>query len=528
MNLWFAWNQSPIERHARLGFILPRFKRLFAAIIFCMKKYILEGTVFLSGAVVMMLELTGSRILAPYVGTSTFIWTSLIGVILASLSLGYYYGGIQADRDPSQKRLAHILFYAGLSIGVVAIINTYIMAYITYWLVSVKWSAAISACILFGVPAYLLGMVSPQAVRIRMKDVDHAGATIGRLYALSSLGSIVGTFLVGFYLMAWIGSRNILFILSVLTLLLSLMNRKNSDVLMALLLFMVAPFIQSFGKSEKENIVDTEYCSVQVVEYPDPEGRPLKIMKVGNEFSSGMYKDSDSLAFVYSRFYKLMFYFHPNPQNTLLIGGGAYSVPKYFQKANPGLKMDVVEIDPALTRIAEKDFRFRPDERTIPIHADGRIYLNQTTKKYDVIMGDAYRSLFSIPFHLVSVEAMRKMHEALTKEGILIINILSPVAGPHRDLLRAMVKTCGLVFPSVRVFKPNQATPDGQVQNLMLVCQKTPKGYQAPAVSEEIRQMLAQEVPASNIEAGQGMVLTDDFAPVEHFAEEMLSDYFNK
>jgi spermidine synthase len=484
-----------------------------------MKKYILEGTVFLSGAVVMMLELTGSRIMAPYVGTSTFIWTSLIGVILASLSLGYYFGGIKADRDPSQKRLATILFYAGLSIGVVAVINTYIMGYVTYHLVSVKWSAAVSACILFGVPAYLLGMVSPQAVRIRMKNVDHAGATIGRLYALSSLGSIVGTFLVGFYLMAWIGSRNILYILSGLTLLLSLMNRKNNDVLMALIVFMAAPFLSSFGKSDKGKIMDTEYCSVQVVEYPDPEGRRLKIMKVGNEFSSGMYEDSDSLAFVYSRFYKLMFHFHPGPENTLLIGGGAYSVPKYFQKAYPRLNMDVVEIDPALTRMAETDFRFKPDARTVPIHADGRIYLNQTTKKYDVIMGDAYRSLFSIPFHLVSVEAVQKMFDALNEDGILIINILSPVEGPHRDLLQSMVKTCGFVFPRIRVFKPNREMPDRQVQNLMLVCQKTERGYEAAYTSPEIRKMLSQEVPVSKIEAWQGMVLTDDFAPVEHFAE---------
>jgi spermidine synthase len=188
----------------------------------------------------------------------------------------------------------------------------------------------------------------------------------------------------------------------------------------------------------------------------------------------------------------------------------------------------VVEIDPALTRMAETDFRFKPDARTVPIHADGRIYLNQTTKKYDVIMGDAYRSLFSIPFHLVSVEAVQKMFDALNEDGILIINILSPVEGPHRDLLQSMVKTCGFVFPRIRVFKPNREMPDRQVQNLMLVCQKTERGYEAAYTSPEIRKMLSQEVPVSKIEAWQGMVLTDDFAPVEHFAEEMLSDYFKK
>jgi len=495
-----------------------------------MKKYILEITVFLSGAVVMMLELTGSRILAPFVGTSTFIWTSLIGVILASLSLGYYHGGEMADKDPSQKRLSQVLFLAGISIGVVAILNQTVLAYLTSLFVSVKWSAATSACVLFGVPAYLLGMVSPQAVRIRMKDIETSGATIGRLYALSSLGSIVGTFLVGFYLMAWVGSRNILFILSALTLVLSLLNRKNNDSILALVVFVVAPFVQSFGKNSLLKITDTEYCAVQVITgpYPDKNGRDCKVMKVGNEYSSGMYLDSDSLAFVYSRYYKMMFHFHRNPVNTLLIGGGAYSVPKYFQNAYPHMKMDVLEIDPELTQIAEEEFRLKPDERLIPIHEDGRIYLNHNTKKYDVIMGDAYRSLFSIPFHLVSKEAIARMSASLTDDGILMVNILSPVSGPNRDLFQSMVKTCREVFPEVKAFKPVVKAPTDRVQNIMLVCSKKKPGFIAASVSPEIRDMLAQEIDLRNVGVEEGIVLTDNFAPVEHYAEKMLSSYFRK
>ena len=495
-----------------------------------MKKYVLEITVFLSGAVVMMLELTGSRILAPYVGTSTFIWTSLIGVILASLSLGYYHGGQKADEDPSLKRLSQILLLAGVSIGVVAVINQTVLAYITSMFVSVKWSAAVSACILFGLPAYLLGMVSPQAVRIRMKDINTSGATIGRLYALSSVGSIVGTFLVGFYLMAWVGSRNIMFILSALTLILALINRRSNDAAIALVVFLISPFVQAFGKNNLLQIRDTEYSSVQIITgpYPEKSDPVIKVMKVGNEYSSGMYPDSDSLAFVYYRFYKLMFQFHPNPMNTLLIGGGAYSVPKYFQKVHPKMKMDVLEIDPALTDIAQKEFRLKPDERIVPIHEDGRIFLNHNQKKYDVILGDAYRSLFSIPFHLVSKEAMERMSASLTPEGVLLINILSPVAGPNRELLHSMVKTCREVFPVVKAFKPRKNTPAERVQNIMLVCTMNNPAYKAPTVSAEIQEMLAQEVDLSDIGKNEGIVLLDNFAPVEHYAENMLSTYFQK
>ena len=493
-----------------------------------MKKYILEITVFLSGAVVMMLELTGSRILAPFVGTSTFIWTSLIGVILASLSFGYYIGGIKADQDPSQKRLSSILFWAGISIGLVALLNQTLLSFLVYKIVSVKTLALVSSVILFGLPAFYLGMVSPQAVRIRMSDVKTSGATIGRLYALSSMGSIIGTFAVGFYLTAWVGSRNIIFFLSCLTLILSLINRKNNDVLVAFAVFAISPFIPSFGKNKLIAIEDTEYNAVQVVKDKDPNGKPIQVMKVGNEYSSGMYLDSDSLVFQYLPYYKLMFYFHPSPKRTLMLGGGAYSVPKYFQKSYPGLQMDVVEIDPGLTKIAERAFRFRPNEFVKPIHADGRIFINQNKTKYDVILGDAYRSLFSIPFHLVSKEAMLKMNDCLHDDGILIINILGALEGKNTDLFYSFLKTCQSVYPEVRAFKPFKDSKMTDIQNIMIVCRKKKDGFKPAIISDQLAEMLTHEVDITKIDPEKGFVLTDDYAPVEHFADEMLSSYFSK
>lgn len=494
-----------------------------------MKKYTLELTVFLSGAIVMMLELTGSRILAPFVGTSTFIWTSLIGVILASLSLGYYHGGKKADQDPSYRRLSQVLFLAGLSIGLVAVLNQTILSSMVSTLPGIRWTAALSACILFGPPAYLLGMVSPLAVRIRMTDVATSGSTIGRLYALSSLGSIVGTFLVGFYLMAWVGSRNILFILCGMSLLLAALLYRNKDQLVALIIFTAAPFLQSFGKNALLPIRDTEYSAVQVITapHPYPNSPMCRILRVGNEYSSGNYLNSDSLAFGYMRFYKLMYHFVPGVKNTLLIGGGACSLPKYFQKRDPALNMDILEIDPALTKIAMDEFGFRPDVHKVPIHEDGRIFLNQNQKKYDAILGDAYRSLFSIPFHLVSEEAMQTMFNALNDDGVLLINMLSPVEGPNRDLLHSMVKTCRRVFPVVRAFRPRPEMAKEHVQSIMLLCRKN-TGEVSRKPSPEMAAMLAQEVDLSDVGRKEGIVLSDDFAPVEHYAENLLDIYFQK
>lgn len=495
-----------------------------------MKKYNLELTVFLSGAIVMMLELTGSRILAPFVGTSTFIWTSLIGVILASLSLGYYHGGKKADEDPSFRRLSQVLFLAGVSIGFVAVVNQTILFWLAARLPGIRWTAAVSAAVLFGPPAYLLGMVSPLAVRIRMTDVATSGSTIGRLYALSSLGSIVGTFLVGFFLMGLTGSRNILFILCILSILLAALNFRNQDQLFALFLFAAAPFASSFGNNGLLKIRDTEYSAVQVITspHPYPDSPPCRILRVGNEYSSGNYLNSDSLAFQYMRFYKLMYHFVPRPQNTLLIGGGACSLPKYFQKRDPQLRMDILEIDPALTQIAMDEFGFRPDERKVPIHEDGRIFLNHNKKKYDAIFGDAYQSLFSIPFHLVSEEAMKIISASLNDDGVLIINMLNPVSGPNRDLLHSMVKTCRGVFPLVRAFRPRPELPDTRVQNIMLLCMKNPSPVLPENPSAETAQMLKQEIDLSRVGQSEGIVLRDDFAPVEHYAEKLLDTYFQK
>jgi spermidine synthase len=251
-------------------------------------------------------------------------------------------------------------------------------------------------------------------------------------------------------------------------------------------------------------------------------------MKLGNEYSSGMFLDSDSLAFPYSKFYKLIYHFSPNPKTALLIGGGAYSVPKYFQAHDPDLQMDVLEIDPALTQIAEEEFHFRQDGKKVPIHEDGRIFLNQNKKKYDAILGDAYQSLFSIPFHLVSEEAIRGMHTALNDNGVLIINILCQVKGENRDLLHSMVKTCRNIFPYVRAFKPRTDLDAGRVQNIMILCMKNSKPALPAGISDETSRMLQQEIDLSDIGTSEGIVLRDDFAPVEHYAEKLLDTYYRK
>ncbi len=192
-----------------------------------MRKFFLEITVFICGAVVMAFEIVGSRMLGPYVGTSVFVWTGIIGVILLCLSLGYYYGGKIADKTPDFKLLAMIILFAGLFIGISTLVKDGLLNMLLNVFSDVKLISLLASFILFSVPSVLLGMVSPFAARLKIKTLDKSGSAVGNLYAISTLGSITGTFLAGFYLIPSFGVTSILYLLALIL------------VLSALLLFFV-------------------------------------------------------------------------------------------------------------------------------------------------------------------------------------------------------------------------------------------------------------------------------------------------
>ncbi|NOX45753.1 MAG: hypothetical protein GXO89_02105 [Chlorobi bacterium] len=192
-----------------------------------MRKFFLEIIVFVCGAVVMAFEIVGSRMLGPYVGTSIFVWTGIIGVILLCLSLGYYYGGKIADKNPDFKLLAMIILFAGLFIGISTLVKDGLLAMLLNVFSDVKLISLLASFILFSVPSVLLGMVSPFAARLKIKTLDKSGSAVGNLYAISTLGSITGTFLAGFYLIPSFGVTSILYLLALIL------------VLSALLLFFV-------------------------------------------------------------------------------------------------------------------------------------------------------------------------------------------------------------------------------------------------------------------------------------------------
>lgn len=187
------------------------------------EKFLLETVVFFSGAVVMIYEIIGSRILAPYIGTSTYIWTSLIGVILGSLSVGYWLGGSVADRQSDSKLLAAVLFAAAALVTVTMLVQEFVLLGLAASSMRLELKALIAALVLFAPASVLFGFVTPYAVRLKMTAVEDAGKTVGRLYALSTVGSICGTFAAGFFLLPFVGSVRTLYLIVIILFLLSLL-----------------------------------------------------------------------------------------------------------------------------------------------------------------------------------------------------------------------------------------------------------------------------------------------------------------
>jgi predicted membrane-bound spermidine synthase len=191
------------------------------------KRWVLELVVFACGALVMTFEIIGSRILSPFLGASTYIWTSLIGVILASLSVGYWLGGRIADKRPDVKYLASILLVASGLISLTALIKEIILSMIAGLSAGLEVKTLIAAVLLFSPASVCLGFVTPFAVRLRMTSLATTGQTVGRLYALSTVGSIVGTFAAGFFLIPFVGSVRTLYLIAATLLGLSLLLARS-------------------------------------------------------------------------------------------------------------------------------------------------------------------------------------------------------------------------------------------------------------------------------------------------------------
>ncbi|MEZ5305851.1 MAG: fused MFS/spermidine synthase [Pyrinomonadaceae bacterium] len=486
------------------------------------RRFFIETTVFCCGAVVMIYEIVGSRILAPFVGTSTYTWTSLIGVILAALSLGYWLGGKRADRGPTNVGLAAVVFGAAILITITILIQEFVLTFLAALRLPLEISATIAALLLFAPAAVMLGVVSPYAVRLSAMNLETTGQTVGRLYALSTVGSIGGTFLAGFVMLPFVGSIRTLYVLAAVLFAISLASlptlaEKTKAGALTLLVISVV-FVEGRAILLR-NIaglvdIDTGYNRLRVFD-TTKNGRPIRALSTDPlTWQTSMYLDDYSAGSTYSKFFHLARGFRPGFQKVLLIGGAGYSVPKEFRQRYPNAELDVVEIDPGMTEVAKKYFRLTADAKIRIAHQDGRIYLNNArADTYDLVILDAFNSLFSVPFHLTTIESAKNARRVLKPNGLLLVNIGSAVDGEGGKMFRAEAATLSEVFKNLRVFFVDKSKPRTSTQNIIIAASESGLGRFAGDAETDI--LLKNEIAIpSNLEP----VLTDDLAPVERYA----------
>jgi spermidine synthase len=497
--------------------------------------------IFASGIMVMVLEMVGARLMAPHVGTSTIVWTSLIGVVLAFLALGAWFGGRLADRKLSPRVLAGVLAGAGLGVAWTALIHPLLGKTIMEAFPNMYLGAVLGALLYFAPPALLFGMVPPYIVRLSLAHLASSGATVGRLYALSTAGSIVGTFLGGFVLISYFSSTDILFGAAAACGLLSLLvsARKNLPGIAVLLCGLGA----AFGSTSYDSwqikqgmlpTLETPYNTIRVFEGIAEGQRRVRLIQTDpGKIQSGMYLDDPiELYAEYTRYYALGSALHPKATRVLMLGGGGYSVPKWLLAGRSGLDgtaltLDVVELDPGMTKLAREYFHVPDDPRMRVHHEDARRFLNINTRQYDLIFVDVFNSYYSVPFQMGTEEAAQALCRALAPGGMVIMNIISSYSGENGLLFRSIHAAMAAVFPELHAFAVNTLDSLDRVQNIMLLAlpEKRPDlaaafAGDAAHLSQRIQVMLRTRV--TQTVTRDCPPLTDNFAPVERYAQALL------
>jgi len=503
----------------------------------------LKLQVFICGAVVMALEITGSRILAPYFGSTIFVWGSLIGVVLTALSAGYYIGGKIADKRPDFQTFCLIILTSGVFVLLIPVITPIVFDLTISLNLGERYSPLMASTAILTMPSFLLGTVSPYAIKLVAKNISDLGNVAGKLYSLSTAGSILGTFITAFVLIPEIGIVRILQLLGAILVALSLLGfRGKAQVLLILFLALsaflapptsISPNVVLFKLTLNDVILekDTLYHHMVILEGIDPfHGGKVRTMLLDDHFHSAMdLNDPQRIVYSYNYYFHMGFVFNPNITDVLFIGGGGFSGPKRFLADYPHVNVDVVEIDDEVIGGARRYFNVNEDLRLRIFNEDGRIYLMKSEKKYDLIVLDAYSRTY-VPFHLMTLEFFREVSRDLKPNGIVISNLISSLTGPYSELFKAECNTAKQVFSNVYVFQAGGYTAQdakdyGMVQNLALVATKAPNRYSkeelivkagtTPIIRivdfhEYVRTLVEDEwVTTSHI------ILTDDYAPVE-------------
>ncbi|HXF82089.1 MAG TPA: fused MFS/spermidine synthase [bacterium] len=495
---------------------------------------ILRLVVFGSGAVLMALEIVGSRVLAPYFGSSVYVWGSLISIFLAALSVGYYLGGLAADRWPRPGVLAATLGTAGVLVLLLPVVARPILEAFSAWDLGPRLSPLLASVVLFALPSVLMGATSPFAIKLAATTLARVGNTAGVLYAISTAGSILGTLLTAFVLIPTMGVRAILYALGVslvafaaLMLLLATRAARLAAAAALLALVLGRPPVAAqtqCGELRTLFVKDTEYHHIRVEEDGCIRWLFFNRSRQGGARLGNML----DTPLVYPDYVLLAWLVNPQISRVLMVGLGAGSIPRRLLHEFPQVRVDSVELDPTVRDVAKQFFQVVENDRHRIIIEDGRRFLLKASERYDLIVMDAYNHE-GVPFHLTTREFIQLAKRHLTPGGMIMAHVIGYFEGPRSRLFRAIYKTYATEFPALYVFGEGwrsrkdassarsimllaTARPGLQQKDFLLTLEHLRRQRRiGPALlTRYVYDLYEEPVPVGDVP-----VLTDDYAPVD-------------
>jgi predicted membrane-bound spermidine synthase len=502
-----------------------------------------NGLAFLTGLCVMVLELVAGRLVARHLGASLHTWTSVIGIVLTGLSAGNWLGGRLADRFRAEQLLGKLFMASSVS-SLAILWLTEIMAG-AFPESGVSWPVRIVCfvTVVFAWPALALGTITPVLAKGAVERAAARGRAIGNIYAAGTVGSIVGTFLTGFVLVAWLGTKAIVLCVAGTLAFAGLLCGGFGlaggawAVLSALACFFgLAPFewAEIAGVAlvlrEPPDVIfadDSHYFFITV--NPDRDNPHLRVLQLDALVHGSLdpnrpgvlshYGYEQTYAAVTARF------MHGRSRlRTLFIGGGAYVFPRYLQVHHPISDIEVVEIDPAVTEVCHRSLGLPRDTTIRSIHEDARTYVAALSPgdRYDVIYGDAFND-FSVPWHLTTREFNEQLSGLLAPDGVYMMNLVDILNSGR--FLAAFVHTARQTFPHVTAIATDAlpGVDTGAERNaFVVVCSKqplvldTPPLGSGPGESMFRGQILSKQVVDDLMRRARPPELTDDYAPVDN------------
>ena len=527
------------------------------------RSLLIAAGVFTSGAVLLGVEIAASRVLAPFFGTSLFVWGALIGVVLTGLMIGYWLGGMLADRAPAPALLVSSMGLGALLVLLIPLVDGPVLEWVVGWDPGPRLNPLVAAVLLFGPASVVLAATTPIAVRLSAHSLAHLGRTSGRLFSISTAGSIAGTFLTAFFLIPELGTNQLLALaattLAVVALAIAAVERvwPATGAVAALVVAGVvatvvlapsgggalsaveaadwSPVSRSRDElrrvpTEAADLTDVIYSrDTQYHRLSVTESNGIRYLRFDNSWQSAMrMADPQEAIFAYTDDLNLGLAYAPMARTALFVGLGGGTAPRRMLADFPQLKATAVELDPEVIRVAKRYFALPDDPRLTLTAEDGRRFLTRVDEKWDLIVIDAFFA-DAIPFHLTTSEFMDVVRDRLAPGGVVVTNIIGSVSGERSKLFRSMYRTYRSAFASVAVHPVGNLPGTGDDEasrNIILIAGDA--AVPARAVLEARWRSLnrSRPDPVDLTDAIRGRyertipldvpTLTDDFAPTDH------------